>query len=73
MMGPVMGHTILEMDEPEHHAHRGARAAGVQPQGDGAWEAELVGAVVDELIDAFVDARAAPTSCASSPSRSRCT
>jgi len=23
VMGAVMGHTILEMDEPEHHTHRG--------------------------------------------------
>ena len=36
VMGQVMGHTILEMDEPEHHTYRGHRAAGVQPQDDGA-------------------------------------
>jgi len=31
VMGAVMGHTILEMDEPEHHTYRGLVAAGVQP------------------------------------------
>ena len=35
IMGPVFGHSILEMDEPEHHTLPRAGAAGVQPQGDG--------------------------------------
>ena len=55
VMGTVMGHTILEMDEPEHHTLPGARPAGVQPQGDGALGAASVGPIVDGCIDAFVD------------------
>ena len=55
MMGPVMGHTILEMDEPEHRHHRGLVAEAFRHKTLARWEAELVSAVVDELIDAFVD------------------
>ena len=54
MMGPVMGHTILEMDEPEHRHHRGLVAEAFRQKTLARWESELVSAVVDELIDAFV-------------------
>jgi cytochrome P450 len=57
MMGPVMGHTILEMDEPEHRHHRGLVAEAFRQKTLARWESELVSAVVDELIDAFVDRR----------------
>jgi cytochrome P450 len=55
MMGPVMGHTILEMDEPEHRHHRSLVAEAFRQKTLARWESELVAAVVDELIDAFVD------------------
>jgi len=55
MMGPVMGHTILEMDEPEHRRHRGLVAEAFRHKTLARWETELVSAVVDELIDAIVD------------------
>jgi cytochrome P450 len=55
MMGPVMGHTILEMDEPEHRHHRGLVAEAFRHKTLARWESELVSAVVGELIDAFVD------------------
>ena len=55
MMGPVMGHTILEMDEPEHRHHRGLVAEAFRQKTLARWESELVSAVVDELIDAFVE------------------
>ena len=54
MMGPVMGHTILEMDEPEHRHHRSLVAEAFRQKTLARWESELVSAVVDELIDAFV-------------------
>ena len=54
MMGPVMGHTILEMDEPEHRHHRGLVAEAFRQKTLARWESELVSPVVDELIDAFV-------------------
>ena len=55
MMGPVMGHTILEMDEPEHRHHRGLVAEAFRHKTLARWESELVSAVVGELIDVFVD------------------
>ena len=55
MMGPVMGHTILEMDEPEHRHHRGLVAEAFRHKTLARWESELVSAVVDELTDVFVD------------------
>ena len=54
MMGPVMGHTILEMDEPEHRHHRSLVAEAFRQKTLARWESELVSPVVDELIDAFV-------------------
>jgi cytochrome P450 len=55
MMGPVMGHTILEMDEPEHRHHRGLVAEAFRHKTLARWETELVRAVVGELIDRFAD------------------
>jgi cytochrome P450 len=59
VMGAVMGHTILEMDEPEHHAYRSLIQQAFSRKAMEAWETDLVGPVVDELIDGFVaDGRA---------------
>jgi cytochrome P450 len=55
MMGPVMGHTILEMDEPEHRRQRGLVAEAFRHKTLLRWEVELVRAVVGELIDKFAD------------------
>jgi cytochrome P450 len=55
VMGAVMGHTILEMDEPEHHAYRSVIQQAFSRKAMETWESELVGGVVDELIDTFVD------------------
>jgi cytochrome P450 len=55
VMGAVMGHTILEMDEPEHHAYRSVIQQAFSRKAMEMWESELVGGVVDELIDTFVD------------------
>jgi cytochrome P450 len=43
------------MDEPEHRHHRGLVAEAFRHKTLARWESELVTAVVDELIDAFVD------------------
>lgn len=56
VMGPVMGHTILEMDEPEHHTYRGLVQQAFSRKAMEVWERDLVRGVVDEHIDAFVDA-----------------
>lgn len=59
VMGAVMGHTILEMDEPEHHAYRSLIQQAFSRKAMERWETELVEPVVDELIDGFVaDGRA---------------
>jgi cytochrome P450 len=59
VMGAVMGHTILEMDEPEHHAYRSLIQQAFSRKAMEAWETGLVGPIVDELIDGFVrDGRA---------------
>jgi len=53
IMGVLMGHTILEMDEPEHRHHRGLVAQAFREKTLARWEADLVRATVDELIDNF--------------------
>src|SRR3954454_24522565 len=59
VMGAVMGHTILEMDEPEHHAYRSLIQQAFSRKAMERWETELVEPVVDELIDGFLgDGRA---------------
>ena len=66
VMGKVLGHSILEMDEPEHHLYRGLVQQAFSRKAMETWERELVRDVVDEHIDAFIDRpdEAAPTSCA---------
>src|SRR3954452_21480496 len=48
VMGQVMGHTILEMDEPEHHLYRGLVQQAFSRKAMDAWERDLVVGVVDE-------------------------
>ena len=55
VMGAVMGHTILEMDEPEHHGYRSLVQQAFSRKAMEQWETELVGPIVDELIDRFID------------------
>ena len=59
VMGAVMGHTILEMDEPEHHAYRSLIQQAFTRKAMESWETDLVAPIVDELIDGFIgDGRA---------------
>jgi cytochrome P450 len=53
MMGPMLGHTMIAMDEPEHRAHRALVAPAFRPKLLARWERELIRRVVDELIDSF--------------------
>jgi cytochrome P450 len=55
VMGAVMGHTILEMDEPEHHHYRSLIQQAFTRKAMERWETELVGPVVDGFIDRFAD------------------
>lgn len=52
-MGLVMGHTILEMDEPEHARYRSLLQKAFTRRALERWERELVEPVVGELIDRF--------------------
>ncbi len=52
-MGLVMGHTILEMDEPEHSRYRGLIQGAFSKRALDRWERELVRPVVNGLIDQF--------------------
>jgi len=55
VMGAVMGHTILMMDEPDHHTYRSLIQQAFSRKAMEAWEQELVAPIVDECIDAFLD------------------
>jgi cytochrome P450 len=52
-MGVVMGHSILEMDEPEHHRYRSLLMQAFSKKALEHWETDLVGPSIDECIDAF--------------------
>jgi len=54
-IGLVMGHSILEMDEPEHHAYRALIQQAFTRKAMERWEAELVQPIVDGLVDEFAD------------------
>ena len=54
-MGLVMGHTILEMDEPEHGQYRRLLQQAFTRREMERWEHEIVSPVLNHYIDAFVD------------------
>jgi cytochrome P450 len=53
LMGPVMGHTILEMDEPEHKRFRNLAGKAFRQKTLERWETELVEPLAREMIDRF--------------------
>ena len=53
IMGPALDHTMIAMDEPEHRVQRALVAPAFRPRLLARWEHELIGRVLDELIDAF--------------------
>src|SRR5216683_1638973 len=50
-IGVVMGHTILEMDEPEHHAYRSLVQQAFTRKAMELWESEHVVPIVNRHID----------------------
>lgn len=54
IMGQVMGHTILEMDAPEHPRHRALVASAFRTRMLQKWSDTLITATVDELLDRVV-------------------
>jgi len=55
VMGIVFGHSILEMDEPEHHAYRSILQQAFTRKAMRRWEEELVAPLVHAMVDEFVD------------------
>jgi cytochrome P450 len=53
-MGLVMGHSILEMDEPEHNRYRQLIQQAFTRKAMERWETELVQPIVGGLVDRFV-------------------
>jgi len=53
LMGPVMGHTILEMDEPEHRRFRSLAGHAFRQKTLERWESELIEPLAHETIDRF--------------------
>jgi cytochrome P450 len=54
-VGPVLGRTILEMDEPEHRSHRALVQQAFSRRVMEQWETDIVPPIVDGYIDRFVD------------------
>ncbi len=54
-IGLVMGHSILEMDEPEHHQYRSLIQQAFTRKAMERWEADIVRPTVAANIDKFVD------------------
>lgn len=52
-MGLVMGHSILEMDEPEHRTYRGLIQQAFTLKAVQKWETEVVSPIVESLVDRF--------------------
>jgi cytochrome P450 len=53
IMGPMLDHTMIAMDAPDHLAHRALVAPAFRPKLLARWKHDLVRRVVDELIDSF--------------------
>ncbi|HWB67499.1 MAG TPA: cytochrome P450 [Mycobacteriales bacterium] len=51
-MGPVMGHTILEMDAPEHSRHRVLVAGAFRPKVIEQWRETTLEPVANEMVEA---------------------
>jgi cytochrome P450 len=54
-MGLVMGHSILEMDEPEHRAYRSLIQQAFTLKAMERWERDIVAPIIHRMIDAVVE------------------
>jgi cytochrome P450 len=59
VMGAVMGRSILQMDEPEHHAYRSILQQAFTRTAMQQWESELIGPLAHDMIDRMVADRRA--------------
>ena len=55
ILADILGRTILQMDGDEHRRHRALVSHAFRTKALARWEQDLMGLVVDELIDQFVD------------------
>lgn len=55
VMGPVMGHTILEMDAPEHGHYRALLEQVFSRKAMERWDAEVIGPTINHFIDQFAE------------------
>jgi cytochrome P450 len=54
-MGPVMGHSLVEMDEPEHHRYRGLIQQAFSRRTISQTVVDLAQPILDELLTAMED------------------
>ncbi|MDZ4278320.1 MAG: cytochrome P450 [Dehalococcoidia bacterium] len=54
-MGIVMGHSILEMDEPEHKGYRELLEQAFSKRAMEQWEVEVISPTIHHFIDQFVE------------------
>jgi cytochrome P450 len=54
IMGPVMGHTIIEMDKPDHRRLRNIASHAFRQKTLQRWETEMITPLAHEVIDGFV-------------------
>ena len=54
-IGLLFGHSILEMDEPEHHSYRALIQQAFTRKAMESWEVDIVRPVVNDLVDKFRD------------------
>ena len=54
-MGMVMGHSILEMDEPEHHHYRGLIQQAFTRKALDRWQEELVRPMVESIVSEIAE------------------
>jgi len=55
ILADILGRTILQMGGDEHRRHRALVSHAFRTKALARWERDLMGLVVDELIDQFVD------------------
>jgi cytochrome P450 len=56
VMEPVLGRTILQMDEPEHHGYRSLLSQVFRRGAMDAWETEIVRPIVEAAVDEIATA-----------------
>jgi len=55
ILAEVVGQTVIQMDADEHRRHRALISPAFRQKALARWERDLVGVVVNELIDHFVE------------------